>query len=65
MTLDIAEMIKKDEKDKKSWSLLKRSSKKKANEEYKWEEKFYVLGSLGLIIMDKPNSDKIEFYVNN
>lgn len=63
MTLDIAEMLKKEEKDRKSWSLLKR--KKKSADEYKWEEKFYVLGSLGLIIMDKPNSDKLDFYPNN
>lgn len=64
MTLDIAEMLKKEEKEKKSWSLLKRSKKKTADE-YKWEEKFYVLGSLGLIIMEKPNSEKVDFYPNN
>lgn len=64
MTLDIAEMLKKEEKDKKSWSIVKRSKKASA-QDYKWEEKFYVLGSLGLIIMDKPNSEKIEFYPQN
>lgn len=57
-------MLKKEEKDKKSWGLL-RKSKAKGADDYKWEEKFYVLGSLGLIIMDKPNSEKLDFYPHN
>lgn len=33
--------------------------------EEQWEEKFFVLGNLGLVGMEKPNSDHINYYPFN
>ena len=63
MTLSIADMLKAEKQaNKKTLGIF---SRKKQPDSYQWDEKFYVLSSIGLIIMDKPNSDRIEFYQHN
>lgn len=44
---------------------MKKSLLGKAKIEYMWDEKFFVLSNLGLIIMEKPNSEKFDFWPYN
>jgi hypothetical protein len=62
MALDVAEMSRKEDRDKRSWNPLRKAAKAKTGDDYKFTERFFVLGSLGLIMMEKPNAARIDFY---